>query len=228
MSKLTLISFTLCPFVQRAAISLAEKGIEYERKDIDLSNKPDWFLKLSPLGKVPVLIVSEDNKDDVVIFESNVILEYLEDTTEPKLHPEDALERAHHRSWNEFGSSLLGNLWGFYTQKDQAAFDAAIPEIHAKLSLVEAELAKNTSGDFFAGENFSTVDTVYAPVFKYFDLIESKTDLNLIGDLKLVSKWRKALRERPSVQSIVPDNFEQLLIESIASREGILATKLAA
>ncbi|MBL1241713.1 MAG: glutathione S-transferase family protein, partial [OCS116 cluster bacterium] len=60
MSKLTLISHTLCPFVQRAAISLAEKGIEYERKDIDLGNKPDWFLKISPLGKVPLLIVSED------------------------------------------------------------------------------------------------------------------------------------------------------------------------
>lgn len=228
MSKLTLISFTLCPFVQRAAISLAEKGIEYERKDIDLSNKPDWFLKLSPLGKVPVLIVSDEGKDDVVIFESNVILEYLEDTTEPKLHPTDALERAHHRSWNEFGSSLLGNLWGFYTQKDQEGFDAAISELHSKLSLVEAELAKNTSGDFFAGENFSTVDTVYAPVFKYFDLIESKTDLKIITDLPLISKWRAALRNRSSVQSIVPDDFEQLLTDFIVARDSILGDKLAA
>ena len=107
MTKLTLISHTLCPFVQRAAISLTEKNIKYDRKDIDLKNKPDWFLKISPLGKVPLLIVSEEGKDDVVIFESNVILEYLEDTTEPKLHPTNALERARHRSWNEFG----GRYW---------------------------------------------------------------------------------------------------------------------
>ena len=53
--KLKLISHKLCPYVQRAVISLTEKGVPFERIDIDLDNKPDWFLKISPLGKVPVL-----------------------------------------------------------------------------------------------------------------------------------------------------------------------------
>lgn len=59
--KLTLVSHALCPFVQRAAIVLAEKKVAFERIDIDLADKPDWFLAISPLGKVPLLKVVEDD-----------------------------------------------------------------------------------------------------------------------------------------------------------------------
>ena len=48
-----LISHKLCPYVQRAVIALTEKGVAFERIDVDLANKPDWFLKVSPLGKPP-------------------------------------------------------------------------------------------------------------------------------------------------------------------------------
>ena len=68
--KLQLISHSLCPYVQRAAIVLAEKQQPYERIDIDLANKPDWFIAISPLGKTPVLLV-----DGQPIFESAVICE---------------------------------------------------------------------------------------------------------------------------------------------------------
>ena len=227
MSKLTLISHTLCPFVQRAAISLAEKGVEFERKDIDLKNKPDWFLKISPLGKVPLLIVSEDGKDDVVIFESNVILEYLEDTTVPKLHPTDALERARHRSWNEFASALAMTMWAYYTQTDQAAVDVAQADIVSKFTLLDAELAKNPSGDLFAGDKFSTVDAVYAPVFRYLDIFEKELDLDIIKGLKHVKKWQNALRNRQSVQAVVPVNFNQLIKQFIVDFDGVMGKKLS-
>ena len=82
---LVLVSHVLCPYVQRAAIVLAEKGIPFERRDIDLANKPDWFLKISPLGKTPVLLVGGES-----IFESSVICEYLEETGLPRLHPDAA------------------------------------------------------------------------------------------------------------------------------------------
>ena len=70
----TLISFDICPFVQRSVITLEEKGVEYEIKYIELENKPDWFLAISPFGKVPVL-----QANDTVIFESAVINEYLDE-----------------------------------------------------------------------------------------------------------------------------------------------------
>jgi glutathione S-transferase len=97
---LTLISHNLCPYVQRAAIALLEKDVAFERITIDLSNKPDWFVAISPTGKVPLLRVARDNGLKAVLFESTVICEYLEETQgEPKLHPSDPLERAGHRAW---------------------------------------------------------------------------------------------------------------------------------
>ncbi len=71
-----LISFNLCPFVQRSVITLNKKGIDYKITYIDLADKPDWFLALSPLGKVPVL-----KHGDEVLFESAVINEYLDEIT---------------------------------------------------------------------------------------------------------------------------------------------------
>ena len=118
-AKLTLVSHKLCPYVQRAVISLTEKNVPFERIDVDLSNKPDWFKALSPLGKTPVLKVGTS-----AIFESAVILEYLEETQPNPLHPADPLARAEHRAWIEFGSAILNDIWGLYSAPDQMAFDA--------------------------------------------------------------------------------------------------------
>ena len=107
---LKLISHKLCPYVQRAVIALTEKGVPFERIDIDLASKPDWFLKISPLGKVPLLLV-ETEDGEAALFESNVICEYIEETQAgAKLHPRDALERAQHRAWMEFGSTILSDM----------------------------------------------------------------------------------------------------------------------
>jgi glutathione S-transferase len=90
---LKLISHKLCPYVQRAVIALTARGVAFERIDIDLASKPDWFPAISPLGKTPVLLVG-----DTAIFESAVILEYLEETQPYQLHPADPLGRAEHRA----------------------------------------------------------------------------------------------------------------------------------
>src|SRR4051812_24066929 len=116
-TKLKLISHKLCPYVQRAVISLTEKGTPFERIDVDLSHKPDWFKAISPLGKTPVLLVG-----DTAIFESAVILEYLEETQPNPLHPADPLARAEHRAWIEFGSAILNDIAGLYAAPDEAAF----------------------------------------------------------------------------------------------------------
>ncbi len=118
-ARLKLISHKLCPCVQRAVIALTEKRVTFERIDIDLANKPDWFVAISPLGKTPVLQVG-----DVPIFESAVILEYLEETQPRPLHPTDPLRRAEHRAWIEFGSTVLNDIAGFYAASDEAAFKA--------------------------------------------------------------------------------------------------------
>src|SRR3984893_3797568 len=129
VAALKLISHKLCPYVQRAVIALTEKGTAFERVDIDLANKPDWFLALSPLGKTPVLQVG-----DVPIFESAVILEYLEETEPRPLHPADALTRAEHRGWIEFGSVVLSDIAGFYAAPDQATFKAKTAQFEQRFA----------------------------------------------------------------------------------------------
>jgi glutathione S-transferase len=133
---LKLISHKLCPYVQRAVIALTEKGVAFERIDIDLANKPDWFLAISPLGKTPVLQVG-----DTAIFESAVILEYLEETQAKPLHPADPLVRAEHRGWIEFGSAMLNDIAGFYAAKDEASFKARTAQLEQKFARLEARVA---------------------------------------------------------------------------------------
>lgn len=82
--NLELVSHHLCPYVQRAVITLLEKEIPHQRTYIDLSDKPDWFQVISPLGKVPLLKIQDE-----ILFESAVICEYLDEITLKSLHPRD-------------------------------------------------------------------------------------------------------------------------------------------
>src|SRR5687768_14764307 len=143
----TLISHHLCPYVQRAAIVLAEKGVTFTRRYVDLADKPDWFRAVSPLGKTPVLLVQ-----DQPLFESAVICEYLDDTIAPRLHPQDALERATDRGWMEFGSAVLNTIGGFYNAPDAHALHARRAELRVKFAQLESAMSE--AGPWFAGERF--------------------------------------------------------------------------
>ncbi|RCS24837.1 glutathione S-transferase family protein [Phyllobacterium salinisoli] len=204
-AKLTLISHHLCPYVQRAAIALAEKGVSFERRYVDLAAKPDWFLAISPLGKVPLLIVKQDDGTEAVLFESAVICEYIEETQPgTPLHPADPLTRAQHRGWIEFGSSILSDLWGFETAKDIDTYEAKRKALIGKFGRVEAQLG---DGPFFAGEAFSLVDAVFAPIFRYFDVFDAIAPARVFDGLPRVTAWRNALAARHSVREAVTDDY---------------------
>ena len=223
-APLKLISHKLCPYVQRAVIALNEKGVAFERVDIDLANKPDWFLKLSPLGKVPVLVVRSE-AGEVALFESNVICEYIEDTQGgAKLHPQDPLQRAQHRAWMEFGSTILGELWGLETTGDAAVFETKRVAVAAKFARVEQALG---SGPFFAGETFSLVDAVFAPIFRYFDVFDALIDLSIFAETPKVRAWRAELAKRESVRNAVGTDYPQLL-HAFLVRHNAHMLKLAA
>lgn len=218
--KLTLISHQLCPYVQRAAIALKEKGIAFERIDVDLENKPDWFLALSPLGKVPLLKVG-----DSVIFESAVILEYLEETQGNPLHPADPLSRARHRGWIEFGGSVLADIWGFYTAPDAAALAAKTRSLTEKFARLEATLGEGPyfSGPYFSGADFTLVDAAFAPVFRYFDAFERIEDFGMLRDRPKLGAWRKELAARPSVIAAVAPDFQARLWDFLQQRRSHLS-----
>jgi glutathione S-transferase len=219
MPRFKLISFPLCPYVQRAAIALAEKGVPFERIDIDLSNKPDWFLKLSPLGKVPVLVVTREDGSEQVLFESQVIAEYLDETIEPKLHPADPLERARHRTWIEFASATLADVYGFYTG-DRDAYREKLKALDAKFRRLEEVLG---DGPYFAGSGFSLVDAAFAPVFRYFDVFDGIVEHGLLAGRPKLRAWREALAQRPSVAGAAPGDYAERLSGFIGGKGSYLA-----
>ncbi|TPV95449.1 MAG: glutathione S-transferase family protein [Myxococcales bacterium FL481] len=201
-ARYQLISFKLCPFVQRTTLTLQEKGVPYDVDYIDLADKPQWFLDISPLGKVPVLRVG-----DTVVFESAVINEFVEETTGGGLHPADPLARAHNRSWIEFASSLLFDSYSMYLAKSrEATFDKA-EVVRNKLARFEEQI----KGPLFNGEDFSLVDAATAPLLQRLDWYQQiEPDLDLYRESPKGLAWRDALVKRPSfAQSTVPDIEEQ-------------------
>jgi glutathione S-transferase len=204
MQELTLVSHHLCPYVQRAAIVLLEKGVAFDRRWIDLAAKPDWFIEISPLGKTPVLLAQ-----GATIFESAVICEYLDEVYGHPLHPADALTRAQHRAWMEFGSSVLNVIWSYYTAPDAQALKVQRQVLEQRF--LQLEQALSGAGPYFAGERFSMVDAVFAPVFRYFETFEAIGEESFFTQTPRVRAWRAALAQRPSVRTAaVPDYRERL------------------
>lgn len=225
MAKLTLVSHHLCPYVQRAAIALAEKAVPFERVWVDLASKPDWFKAISPLGKVPLLRVAQDQQREAVLFESSVICEYLEETQGGrKLHPADPLERAQHRAWMEFGSAILSDVWGLETARDGGVYATKRRAIAAKLATIEAALG---DGLYFAGDRFSLVDAVFGPIFRYFDVFDAITDTGVFAEVPKVRAWRAALTARPSVREAVTADYAERLRAFLVRHDAHLLQRAA-
>jgi glutathione S-transferase len=214
-AQLKLISHKLCPYVQRAVIALTERGVPFERVDIDLDNKPDWFLKISPLGKTPVLVVG-----DKAIFESAVILEYLEETQPNPLHPKDPLARAEHRAWIEFNSAVLGDIWGLEIATDEATFAAKAKQLAGRLAVLEPRLVGTP---WFDGDNFSLVDAVFGPAFRYFDVIDEIGDFGIFESTPKIVRWRQNLRQRASIRNAVSADYPQLLRDFLKKKGAYLS-----
>ncbi|MEO1017508.1 MAG: glutathione S-transferase family protein [Pseudomonadota bacterium] len=219
MPDLHLISHDLCPYVQRAIIVLTEKRIEHRRTYIDLANKPDWFLKLSPLGRTPV-----PKAGNAVIFESQVIVEYLDEITAGTLHPTLPLHKARHRSWIEFGSETLNAIAGFYNASEFTDFEAKARALRLKLERIDREIA----GPFFAGDNFHIVDAVWGTVFRYFDVFDRISDFGLTSNLANIARWRAALSTRSSVQRAVAADYPEKLVAFLSTRDSHLSTLIPA
>ena len=220
-NSLLLVSHKLCPYVQRAVISLTEKEVAFERVDVDLSNKPDWFKALSPLGKTPVLKVGTS-----AIFESAVILEYLEETQPKPLHPKEPLRRAEHRAAIEFGSTILNDIWGFYAAPSETAFETKRQLLAERFAWLENRL--DGGGIWFDGANFSLVDAVFGPVFRYFDVFEAIDDFGILAQKPKVARWRSSLAARASVSGAVSADYPQLLLDFLIARKSHLSRIIAA
>lgn len=216
---LELISFKLCPFVQRSVITLKVKNVPFRIRYVDLADPPTWFLQLSPSKKVPLLVIDGAQ----VLFESSIINEFIDDVTPGRLHSEDPLRRALDRSWIEFGSNCLTDTLHMTTVETPEAFSEVVQAHNDKLDLIESELGE---GPFFHGTDFSLVDAAYAPLWMRLQLLERVTPILLSERLPKLARWSAELLRHPAVsESVVPD-FSELYEALIRRRQGYLSTLL--
>lgn len=208
--KPKLISFNLCPFVQRCVIALIEKNVEYDIEYIDLEKKPDWFLKISPHGRVPVLVVKNE-----ALFESNIILEYLDEAYEPTLHPNNLVIKAKQRAWMDFGGVLFTHQYRLVLAKDRQELDSVIAALEKDLNL----LAEQVVTPFFSGKDYHLVDASFAPFWLRMAVLHLDKVVSIPPKLQ---EWSKHLMERPSTTASVLPDFSHLYLEYLREKDSYL------
>lgn len=217
--KLELISFKLCPYAQRTVIALLYKEAPFTLTHVDLADPPQWFLDISPFGKVPVLRVD----GEAVIFESAVINEYIDEVFPGRLHPADPLQRALNRSWIEFGSACLTDTFRMTTAKTANKFEDAHTDLVEKLQQLESILSR---GPYFNGERFSLVDVAYAPLFMRLEFLGKLLEVYAKTALPKTASWSDTLLADPVVQHSQVPNLSDLYYGMIRARGGHLASLL--
>lgn len=218
-----LVSFEICPYVQRSVITLRQKGVEHEVSRIDLADPPEWFTKRSPLGKVPILIVRDGDREQV-LFESAVINEYLDEVTNGSLLPSDALRRAEDRAWIEFSSEMLVHFKQLVDAHDPEAFEAHSQALSRLLLRLEERLG---DGPFWHGAELGLVDAAFAPALQRVHLVNRDALLFDMAATPKVRSWTKALLAEPAVRHSVPNRFEETHAEWLRESGGVLAHQAA-
>jgi glutathione S-transferase len=204
--QLQLVSFDICPYVERSRVVLEEKRLPYELTLIDLKHKPDWFLAISPMGKVPVLVV-----DGKPVFESLVINELLEELyPEPRLLPAEPFARAEARAWILFcNDALMTHSLKILIGSD-AERATALEACATAFGRLEAVLTTRGT-DYLLGQTFGLVDVVYATFFGRFLAGGDPACAALLARTPALSRYAARLAARESVQRARPKELEAKL-----------------
>lgn len=221
--ELDLISFDGCPFVQRSVITLLHKKAEFKATYLDPKNKPDWFLAISPFGKVPCLRVT-DNGNESVIFESAVINEFVDEVTPGSLHPEDPIGRAMNRSWIVFGETCMHDYARTIMSEGRDVFEKALESLQGRFERLESILG---SGPFFNGEAFSLVDAAYAPMFIRIELWREIFDPYPREKYPKVAAWSDALLALPEVKESTSSNLAEQTFTRVRDMGAYAGTLIA-
>jgi len=215
-----LVSFEACPFVQRVAITLQYKNIDYDIEYVDLGSPPEWFLAISPLKKVPLLIV-----DGTVIFESAVINEYIDEAYPPQLHPEDLLLKAINRSWIEFCNNISLYTFQLTIKEKKSDFEATLALLLNDFDLVEDYLKAQP---FFNGEQFSLVDSSYAPVFQRLEFLAQIYEPVIVPERHpKLAKWKDNLLSLKAVKLSTVAEIQNLYYQLLWTRQGYISQFLS-
>ena len=198
---MTLYSAEVCPFVHRTRLVLAEKGLEHELVEIDTENKPEWFLELSPNGKVPLL-----KHGQAMLYESLVINEYLEDCfPAPALRPTEPLLCAQMRLWIDFCATKFVPAWAALMKaenEEQQRLHSEQLQNHLLFMEAEATAHFDEGQPYWCGAELSLADVAFFPFFERMPVLEYYYKFQIPQACARLKRWWKVMEERPSVQTL--------------------------
>lgn len=194
-----LISFKNCPFVQRVMGALVTKNVPFEIEYIELSDKPQWFLDISPNGQVPVLVT----EDQTVLFESDAIVEYLDDKYAP-IEQVSAEQKALDRAWSYQASKHYMPQCGTMGSKDKQTFETRLANLSKSFAKAEAKLGDSA---FFKGDTISNVDIAWLPLLHRAAVIKNCSGFDMLDGFPKVQNWQEALIKSGLTDKTVPVDF---------------------
>ena len=195
------------------------KNVEFEVTYISKEAKPDWFLEVSPHGKVPVLKVNND-----ALFESNAISEFLDEVVEPQLAPKDPIERARNRAWTDFTGGWAGALNRVSYAKTREEHASAVDALPITLTKIENALGqRKNNGPYFNDDKLCLVDAAYAPFLMRFNIVENINPTGILKDFPRIKAWSDALLVNEAVVGSVSEDFSEVFDVSLHKRESLAA-----
>lgn len=199
-----LYDYKFSPFCHRVKIVLAEKELDYQSVNIDLlkkENRTEQFLRLNPIGKVPVLA-----DDDLILADSSIINEYLNDEYPfPELSSEDPQLKAQMRVWMNLVDSLVADPWLEIFRADRAlergetVDETKTEKAHEKIKTFFEIADRNLKGKDFLIGNYSLADISFAPWVFLFE----KSGIT-VPELPNLSVWFKRLATKNAVLKTRP------------------------
>lgn len=196
-----LYSASVCPFAHRTRLTLLEKGIDFQLIEVDLNNKPDWFLEVSPYGKVPVI-----NHENNCIWESAIINEYLDEAFPNfPLMPNQARDRAFARIWIDFANTkLVPTFYKMLLEQNLEKQEKYKKQFLEHLQFMEEEGIKKLSdnGKYWLGNQLSLVDITFYPWWERLCILEHYRGVSLPETCSSLRQWWLEMSQREAVESI--------------------------
>ena len=201
-----IVSFKICPFVQRVTALLEAKGLAYHIEFIDLSDKPQWFLDISPTGQVPLLITESGEP----LFESDAIVEYIDEIASPLTPDISPIQRAQDRAWCHQAAKHYLVQCSAMRSKDKTI----LTEREAKLKKAFEKAEKQLEdGPYFNGKALGNVDIAWLPLLHRAQIVKQRSGYDVLANYPKVRAWQSALDDTGLFAKSVAGDFEEKFSE---------------
>ena len=200
-----IVSFKICPFVQRVIALLEYKGVGYEVEYIDLSNKPQWFLDASPNGQVPILMTEGGD----VLFESDAIVEYLDEVVGEPLFASDPVRKAQERAWSYLATKHYLVQCSTQRSSDQLVLAERATKLNTAFAKIKTQLGEVS---FVGGDTLGMIDIAWIALLHRTEIVARYSGHDFLADFPRLQGWRSAVMATGLPTASVSEDFEDRFI----------------